>query len=109
VSHERGPTLRFAPLHSSFAAAVLSAHPSLAGLDSVLLVEDGRLYFRSEAALRIARHLRRPWCGLALLRLVPRFVRDAVYDALASRRHRWFTRKGACLRPAGAAAERFLP
>jgi predicted DCC family thiol-disulfide oxidoreductase YuxK len=109
VTHERTPALRFAPLQSSFAADVVSMHPSVAGLESVLFVEEGRVHARSDAVLRIARHLRWPWRGLVVLRLVPRFVRDAAYDAIAVRRHRWFGRRRACLRPAALAADRFLP
>jgi predicted DCC family thiol-disulfide oxidoreductase YuxK len=108
VAHERGPTLNFAPLTSAFAAGVVAANPAVAGLDSVLLVEDGRAHARSEAALRIARYLRWPWRGLAALRLLPHFLRDAAYDAVAARRYRWFRRKETCLRPKAVAADRFL-
>ncbi|MFM2152755.1 MAG: hypothetical protein RL199_1190 [Pseudomonadota bacterium] len=108
VAHERGPTLRFSPLGSAFAARLLAAHPSLAGLDSVLLVEHGRVYARSEAALRVARHLQWPWRGLAVLRIVPRFFRDALYDAVAARRLRWFGPKLACLRPSRLSPTRFV-
>jgi predicted DCC family thiol-disulfide oxidoreductase YuxK len=108
VAHERSPMLRFSPLGSAFAARWLSAHPSLAGLDSVLLVEGERVFARSEAALRIARHLRWPWRGLAVLRVVPRFLRDALYDAVAARRQRWFGLKDACLRPARLSPARFV-
>jgi predicted DCC family thiol-disulfide oxidoreductase YuxK len=108
VAHERAMTLRFAPLQSAFAATLVDANPSLAGLDSVLLFEGGRVHARSDAALRIARYLRWPWRGLALLRVVPRFLRDAVYDLVAARRHRWFGRKDACRRPSRLLKERFL-
>jgi predicted DCC family thiol-disulfide oxidoreductase YuxK len=108
VAHERGPTLRFSPLGSAFAARLLASHPAVAQLDSVLLVEEGKVYARSEAALRVVRHLRWPWRGLTLLRVVPRCLRDALYDAVAARRHRWFGRRTACVRPSGVDANRFL-
>ena len=54
---------------------------------SIVLVEDGRTCTKSTAALRIARQLRFPWALAYGFILVPRRIRDAVYDAVASRRH----------------------
>jgi predicted DCC family thiol-disulfide oxidoreductase YuxK len=86
---------------------LLADHPALAEIDSLLLFEEGRIHARSEAALRVARHLRWPWRALGLLRLVPGGLRDAVYDAIAARRQRWFGRT-ACVRPAQLVADRFV-
>jgi len=108
LAYERGPTLRFAPLDSPCAVRLLADHPALAELDTLLLFEDGCVHARSEAALRVARHLGWPWRALGLLRLVPRGLRDALYDAIAARRHRWFGRREACVRPARLVAARFV-
>src|SRR5215510_8597946 len=55
---------------------------------SLILIEDGELYLRSDAALRIAGRLRAPWRYARVLLAVPRPIRDAVYRLIASVRHR---------------------
>ena len=79
---------RFATLESETGRALVARH-GLEGIDSVVLVADGRAWVRSGAVLRAGRRLRWPWSWLAALGfLVPRRLRDAAYDAFARRRHR---------------------
>jgi predicted DCC family thiol-disulfide oxidoreductase YuxK len=99
----------FAALQSPAAAAILlPLRLDPADLDSVVLVEDGRAWTRSAAALRVARGLRRAWPLLYAFIVVPRPLRDAVYDLVARRRYRWFGRSDACRVPTPALASRFL-
>jgi predicted DCC family thiol-disulfide oxidoreductase YuxK len=109
IRRDRGHHYRFAPLQSSVARRILAAagvDPE--ALDSVVLVEGGRAYTRSDAALRILRRLGRGWPALALLRVVPRFVRDIVYDWIAAHRYRWFGRQAVCMVPTPELRARFL-
>lgn len=98
---------RFAPLGSKAARDSLAGTGPKALGDSVLLVENGRVYDRSTAALRIARRLRWPWNLAWGLTLVPRVVRDLAYDWVARRRSRW--PKHACALPDRNMKGRFLP
>jgi predicted DCC family thiol-disulfide oxidoreductase YuxK len=109
LARERAPTLRFASLQSPIAMRALpplGLDPTL--LESLVLVEDGRAFTRSAAALRIARHLRAPWSWFGVALLVPAVVRDAVYDIVARRRYAWFGRSAACLVPSAALRSRFV-
>lgn len=63
---------------------------------SIVLIEDGQLYRKSTAVLRIARRLSRPWSLAAIGLHVPRVLRDAAYDAVAAVRHRLAGRANAC-------------
>ncbi|WP_442955797.1 thiol-disulfide oxidoreductase DCC family protein [Paenibacillus sp. y28] len=76
--------------------------------DSVILLERGRLYVKSSAALRAARHLSGLWPCAALLLAVPRPLRDAIYDWVAMRRYRWFGKADSCLMPTKDVRSRFL-
>ena len=76
--------------------------------DTVLLIEAGRLYARSTAALRLAGHMRAPWPALKALLGVPEPLRDALYSFVSRRRYRWFGRTDACRLPSPAEAARFL-
>lgn len=63
---------------------------------SIVLIEGGRVYTRSDATLRIAGHLTAPWRFAAWLLVVPRPIRDAVYRVVAAARHRVAGRSNAC-------------
>lgn len=100
---------RFASLQSETAAKLLeSHHVSMAGQDSVLLVEGGRVYTKSAAALRIARRLRGLWPIFYGFILMPSWMRDPCYDFIARRRYRWFGRRESCLVPSPEWRDRFL-
>ena len=64
--------------------------------DSVLLFLEGRWYERSSAILQIALRLRFPWPLLGFFFIVPRFLRDALYNLVARNRKRWFGEQLTC-------------
>jgi predicted DCC family thiol-disulfide oxidoreductase YuxK len=74
----------------------------------VVLIEDGRAYERSTAALRIARHLGFPWVLFYAGIILPRFLRDAAYRFVAHNRYAWFGKKDACMLPTPELRARFL-
>lgn len=111
IDRDPAARFRFAALQSDAAAAALaslSAEVPQHGADSIVLIQDGRVYQRSDAALRIAQGLRRPWPFLGALLVVPRPVRDWVYDLIARNRYRWFGRRDACRIPTTELKERFV-
>ncbi len=77
-------------------------------LDSLVLIEGGRIYFRSTAALRIAKRLPGLWPLLYGLILLPPFVRDGLYDWIGRNRYRWFGRKNTCRLPTPGEKAKFL-
>jgi len=70
--------------------------------DTVLLLRDGRIYSRSTAVLMIASRLRFPWPLLSALMVIPRFLRDPLYDLVARNRKRWFGERASCYLPPGS-------
>ncbi len=108
---ERDPEarFRFAPLQSDAGRELLARSDSkTAAPDSVVLIVGDRACVKSSAALRIAAHLAAPWPLLSAFRIVPRPMRDFVYDWIARNRYRWFGRRDACMLPTPALEERFL-
>ncbi|WP_425420769.1 thiol-disulfide oxidoreductase DCC family protein [Phaeodactylibacter xiamenensis] len=108
---ERDPDarFRFASLQSEEGQAVLSRFENRpSDLSSVVLIQDDQLYARSEAALRVARQLEGGWSLLYAFIVVPRPIRDAVYDWIARNRYRWFGKKDACMIPSPDLQSRFL-
>ena len=94
LAEERTGTLRYAPLQSrGFAASVPDEVRASLPDSLVLRTQDGRLYVRSDAVVRVLRSLGGLWTALAtLLRLVPRPIRDLGYDAVGGMRYRLFGR-----------------
>jgi len=109
---ERDPAgvFDFASLQSEAARRLVAHAGRDAALlpDSLVLVDADGVHLRSEAALRIAARLRRPWPLLAALRILPRALRDAAYDFVARRRYRWFGKRETCLVPSPERRGRFL-
>ena len=79
---------------------LLASHHRISPDDpaTFILLERGRAFVRSDAALRIAGALP-GWRWTRLLYLVPKKARDWVYDIIAGNRYRWFGRRDACLIP----------
>lgn len=100
---------RFASLQSEVGQTIQAEHGLDSGaLSSVLLLEDGRLYRESAAALRIARHLPGAWKLLAAFKIVPRPIRDGLYRLIARNRYRWFGKSETCWLPTPELRGRFL-
>jgi predicted DCC family thiol-disulfide oxidoreductase YuxK len=105
----------FAPLQGRFAAQSLERHGITPGPDpeSIVLLESvgtpsERARVRSDAVLAILTGLGGPWRLAGLLRVIPRRLRDAVYNLVARFRTRIFGRLESCSVPPPSAATRFL-
>lgn len=100
---------RFAPFQSEAAERILGKfnYPA-ASLDSIVLIEDGKLYTKSEAGLRVQKLLGGIYSLLYAFIVVPAPLRDAVYDFIARNRYRWFGKKEECMIPDPGIRSRFL-
>jgi len=109
IDHDPDGYFKFASLQSDEAGALLAQY-GLDGdyLDSIVLVEAGRVYRNSSAALRITRKLSGAWPLLYALVVVPRPVRDWVYDWVARNRYKWFGKRDQCRLPTPELRARFL-
>jgi predicted DCC family thiol-disulfide oxidoreductase YuxK len=78
------------------------------GSSSVILLHRQKAYTKSSAALTIAKQLDWPWPLLYGFILVPKFLRDAVYDFIGKRRYRWFGKQDRCWIPPQPLQHRFI-
>jgi predicted DCC family thiol-disulfide oxidoreductase YuxK len=74
----------------------------------VVLLDGENVFFKSSAALTIAKYLNWPWPLLYGLIIVPKFLRDAVYDFIGNRRYRWFGKRAECWIPPDTQIDLFL-
>jgi predicted DCC family thiol-disulfide oxidoreductase YuxK len=109
IRRDRLSYFRFAALQSDVGAELqrwYGLDPD--ALDTMIVIEGGRVYRKSTAALRIMRRLSRPWPVLLVLVVIPQPLRDLVYDWFARRRYRWFGERDECMVPTPQQRERFL-
>ena len=112
LDHDRRGSLRFAALQSDYAQRIVARHPELRGVDSVVFVEAApggeRVYARSDAALKVASYLGGFWKVFLAARIVPRRLRDYLYDLFARNRYKFFGRYDQCMLPPPEVRSRFL-
>ena len=77
-------------------------------VETVYFVENGQVYERSTAALKIARKLGFPWSFAYTFMIIPSFIRDAIYKVIAANRYNWFGKKNTCRIPTPEEKARFL-
>lgn len=100
---------RFASLQSDFGRQLLTGHGLSPGdLSSVVLTDGEKIWLKSDVPLEIFRRLGGWWKIPALLRFVPRPVRDTVYDFIARNRYRWWGQREQCMMPRKEWKDRFI-
>ena len=119
IEHDPEGHFKFAPLQSEVGAKLAAEHglasetadrpaDDLVPIDSVILIEDGKAYTHSTAALRILRQIGGAWSLLYGFIVVPKPVRDFFYGLFAKYRYRMFGRKDQCMLPSPEVRARFL-
>jgi predicted DCC family thiol-disulfide oxidoreductase YuxK len=100
---------RFASLQSDIGQKLLEQHNLPTEIIStIVLIEGGRSYTRTTAALRIARRLRGAWPMAYAAILIPAPLRNLVYSLVARNRYRWFGKAEHCMLPKPEFKQRFL-
>jgi predicted DCC family thiol-disulfide oxidoreductase YuxK len=109
IRHDRRAQFHFAALQSAFGIAQLLHFGIAPGmLNSVIVIRHGKAYQKSTAALEIAKDLSGLWPALYIFKIVPRFIRDGVYDLIAKNRYKLFGRRDECMIPTPELKSRFL-
>ncbi|HZH85888.1 MAG TPA: DUF393 domain-containing protein [Brumimicrobium sp.] len=88
----------FIPLQTDLAKRIMDIHGETIEMNTLYLINEGKLYDKSTAAIRISKNLNKLfpvlfYCGI----LIPKFIRDWIYNQIAKRRHR--IRPGYCAMP----------
>ena len=109
LKRNKKENIRFASLQSEFSSKTLATH-KLSGdyIDSLVLVENGDVYLKSDAALKLAQHLNGAWKLVSVFLIIPRFIRNPIYDWIAKNRYKWFGKKEVCWIPEPQWKVRFL-
>ncbi|KAA3615935.1 MAG: thiol-disulfide oxidoreductase DCC family protein [Flavobacterium sp.] len=109
IKHDHDDRFRFAALQEEIGLALTRKYNiDTSRVDSIVLIDNGKAYVKSTAALHIALYLKGIWpiCHAAII--LPRFVRDFVYDIIARYRYKWFGKKESCMIPTPEIKKKFL-
>lgn len=114
LKHDRQGTMRFAALQSDFGKAVIERHPEMRGVDSVIFLEPSdatgneAAYARSTAALKVVSYLGGLWRVFLIAYILPRPLRDSLYDFVARNRYKILGKHDSCMLPPPDSRARFL-
>ncbi len=108
IKRDKAHQLRFGSLQSASGMQLKKQYAIPDDLDSVILIENGKYYAKSTAALRIVAYFGIAWKFLAIFYLVPRFIRDYFYEIIAKNRYKWFGKKETCMLPSKEQRALFL-
>jgi len=109
ITRDKKKKFVFASLQSEFGQKFLSDNSTDANMNnSFILLEGGKVFNRSTAALRVARNLDGSWPLLYAMIIVPPIIRDSIYTFVANHRYKWFGKKDSCMIPSPELKARFL-
>lgn len=109
IARDPGARLRLASAQSAAGQAILAwCGLPVDHFDTMVFVEGGQAFMKSTAFLRVVRYLSWPWPWLSWGLLVPRPLRDWLYDRIALNRYRLFGRQEICMVPTPEIRSRFL-
>lgn len=113
---DRDARFKFGSLQGETAESWLAQRPDIRAhaLKSVILIENfgadaERVFFSSDAILTAVSQLGGLWKLASILRLIPKFIRDGIYNFIARNRYRWFGKYDACPLPPPEHRNRFVP
>ncbi len=116
IKRDSHNVFKFAMLQSDLAKKLLTENiacgntdqADISRLDSIVLIEGEKCFSKSTAALHIARQLSGIYPLLYGFIILPKFIRDRVYDYIAQNRYKWFGKKESCMIPTPELKEKFL-
>ena len=109
IRHDKLDTFKFASLQSNVGQELLKKYNlPTENFDSFVLIRNNKCYQKSTAALQVCRGLGGIWRILYLLIVIPRPLRDGLYNLIAKNRYKWFGKKDQCMIPSPEVRKRFL-
>ncbi len=109
IKNDKKKHFRFAALQSNAGQRLLTQYGiSTTELNSFILIYNNQVYNKSSGALHVAKLLGGGWIFFYSLIIIPKFLRDSIYDFISEHRYKWFGKKEACMIPTPELKARFL-
>ena len=98
IKHDKRKQFRFASLQSNFAKEILTKYNcSEIDLNTVVLIQSDKVYLKSSAVIKILQQLNSLSKLAVVFFLIPEFIRDNIYDFMASKRYKYFGKRDICI------------
>ncbi len=111
IKHDKKNRFLFASLQSDAGQELLlqfNSKKNLNKIDSIVLIVENKIYYKSTAALQIAKQLKFPYNLLIVLHIIPKCLRDYLYGFIAKNRYKWFGKQDTCKVPNNELLDKFL-
>ena len=108
IRNDKKAILKFAPLQSEAGKRIREEYNIAQDIDSVILIDHGKVYTHSDAAIHIAKYLRWPAKIFYSFIIIPKIIRQPFYKWIARHRYKWFGKKEECMVPTPDLKARFL-
>lgn len=109
LRHDKKKVFKVAPLQDKKAIDFFqSAGLPTPDYSTSILFHKGKFYYKSDVYFELMKGLDLPWSLMAIFQIVPKFIRDQVYDYIATNRHKIFGKLDSCRMPTSEEKERFL-
>jgi predicted DCC family thiol-disulfide oxidoreductase YuxK len=109
IKRDKKNVFKFAALQSEIGQQLISKfNIDTSKVDSIILIDGEKHYTKSSAALHIAKQLSGAYPLLFGFMVVPKFIRNSVYDYIAKNRYKWFGKKESCMIPTVELKSKFL-
>ncbi|MDU8887031.1 thiol-disulfide oxidoreductase DCC family protein [Yeosuana sp. MJ-SS3] len=110
IKRDKMNLFMFTALQSDVGQQIIKEHDiDTIKTDSIILYsEEGKLSYKSTAALKIAKHLGFPTNLMVVFFIIPPFIRNWVYDFVARNRYNWYGKRDQCMIPTPELKSKFL-
>ena len=108
IKNDKKGVFRFAAIQTDFGETTLKKYNiNTKDTDSIVLIDEDNHYIKSTAALYIAKELSGAYPLLFCFMIVPKFIRNWIYDLVAKNRYKWFGKKVSCMIPTPELKDKF--
>lgn len=109
IELDRNNVLKFSSLQSDLGQKVLAENQmSTQEFESILYLKDGELYQQSDAVIEILQDLGKQWRWLHIIKIIPTFIRNKMYQIIAKNRYQWFGKQESCWLPTPELRQKFI-
>ncbi len=108
IRHDTKNKFVFASLQSEVAQKLLNEIHVKSSQESIILIKGLKHFEKSDAVLEIAKNLSGLWPMVYGFKIIPRFLRDILYNWIAKNRYTWFGKRDSCLIASPELSGKFL-
>ncbi|TFB14085.1 thiol-disulfide oxidoreductase DCC family protein [Filobacillus milosensis] len=108
LKRDKEDRFRFASLQGEQGQQLIQKHNIEYNLDTFIYIKASKVFTKSTAALHVLKDLKGFWQLLFIFVLIPKFLRDPIYNCIANNRYKWFGKQDQCMMPKTEYKNKFL-